>query len=574
MQRRLILSLFILIISIASLSEASGRRRSSSGSERIEGVITALSSNHASIRTSRDERQVSLQSSTPVKIDGKTLNATSLHVGDKVQVQTHKEADGTLSALSIEVETDEDVTGIVKTVSATALSIDTRNGVMNFTLTPDTVFLLHDRHVTADAIKPGVKVEVHWTRGTGDALIARVVEVHTELIETEGTVKAVGTSSITVHTGNNTDVTINTNADTAVRSGRLDATLAQIAVGNRVHVKSLKNADGSLLAVLIEVQNPNDLTRIEGVVTAVATDSIKVKKSSGDEVTLTVNADTIVRSDDQRLKIADIKVGDKVEIDATQTGTTLTAIRIEIQHDDERFAEVKGKIKTIAGSLLTIDTGDGKTVDVTITSSTVFRSDDKIASVSDLKVGDAVEIVAKKNADGSLEALFVEINDENDDQLLEIQGKIGAVDASSITVTTRSGDATAKIDSSTVVKIDGKSATVADLKVGMLVEVKAQKQVDNTLLAKTINAEGVDLGQIVEIKGSISAVDATSIKVTTASGDVTAAIDSSTIVLNGDGKASVSDLKTGMRVEVGAVRRADTTLLAKVIRIEDSGNHD
>src|SRR4029079_8334910 len=161
---------------------------------------------------------------------------------------------------------------VVKTVTATTLSIDTRDGVKDFTLTPDTVVLLHGRHVSASAIAVGQDVEVHWSQGAADALVARVVEIHTELVQTEGIVTAIGTDSLTVHTGNGTDVTITTNADTAVRSGSHELTVSQIATGNRVHVKSLANADGSLLAVLIEVQNPNDLTRVEGEVTAIAPD--------------------------------------------------------------------------------------------------------------------------------------------------------------------------------------------------------------------------------------------------------------------------------------------------------------
>ena len=119
MQRRLtILSLFIFIICLTtSHAEASGHRRASSGSERIEGVITALMSDQATIRTSHDERHVGLTSSTIVKIDGKKLDTSALQVGDKVEAQTRKNADETFSAISIEVETDEDVTGVVKAVS-------------------------------------------------------------------------------------------------------------------------------------------------------------------------------------------------------------------------------------------------------------------------------------------------------------------------------------------------------------------------------------------------------------------------------------------------------------------------
>jgi hypothetical protein len=494
MKRHVVVLLFaiVLITSLADVALGSGgRRRASARAERIEGVITAVASDQVTVRTSHDDRIVNLTSSTVVKLDGAKTNANVLQTGDKVEVHLRKETDGTLTALSIDVENDMDVSGVVKTVSPTSLTITTKDGDATFSLTPDTVVLLHGLRAPTDAITTGVKVEVHWFLGTGDARVARVVEVHTELVETEGTVTAISTDSMTVHPHEGSDVTIAITPDTAVRAGHHEANIGMIAVGSRVEVKSLEKADGSLVAVLINIENANDLTEVKGEVIAVSSDSITVKTRSGDEVTLTVNADTIVRIDDRSAAIGDVKVGDTVEIDATSSGTTLTAVRIKVENEDERFVEIKGSITNIAGSVLTVQTKKGP-VTVSLTSTTVFRG----GSATDLTTGSVVEITASRSADGSLQALNVEIengdDDHNDDQLVEIKGTTTAASPTSITVKTRSGDVTVAVDASTAIRMDDKKATAADLKTGQKVEVKAVRNADDTLLAKLIKIEDED----------------------------------------------------------------------------------
>lgn len=487
MKRRFSLLLaLILIVSLADVALASGGRRRASGSpERLEGVITAVATNQLTIRTARDDRQVNLTSSTIVKLNGQKTNANVLQVGDKVEVNANKAADGTLTALKVEVDNDMDVSGVVKSVSATELTITTKNGDATFTLTPDTVVLLHGVRATTAALATGVKVEVHWFAGTGDTRVARLIEVHTDLVETEGIVTAISADSITVQPRAGGDpVTIAITPDTVVRMDGHQTSPGTIAIGSKVEVKSVRNADNTLTAVLIQVDNPNDLTEVQGEVTAVSADSITVKTRSGDEVTFVVNADTIVRIDDRTAAIGDVRVGDHVEIDATSAGTTLTAVRIKVENEDDRFVEVKGTISDIAGSVLTVQTKKGP-VTVSLTSTTTFRG----GLASDLAVGTVVDITARRNADGSLEALNVEIEGGRDDvnnRLVEIKGSITAVDSSSITVSTRTGSMTAAIDASTVVQNGDKTGTVGDLKTGQRVEIKAQRNPDNTLLAKFI----------------------------------------------------------------------------------------
>ena len=495
MQRRisLFVSLFLLFF-IANVTLASGgRRRASGNGERLEGVVTAASADQLTVRTATADRDVKLNSSTVVKLNGQKSTTDTIQAGDKVEVKASKGADGTLTALEVDVENDMDVTGVVQSISATELTITTKNGDATFTLTEDTVVLLHGVRTSTDTIKVGDKVEVHWVAGDGDTRVARMINLHTDVKEVEGIVTEISDTSMTVQPHQGGDpVIIAITPDTVVRFAERQTNVDTIRVGSKVEVKTLLDANGVLTALFVEVHNPNDLDEIKGVVTAVGTDSITVDTGTGDPVVITVNGDTIVRVNGQTASLSDVKVGDKVEVDATSDGTTFTAVRINVENDDERFTEVKGSVTTLTGSVLTVQTKNGP-VDVSLTSSTTFRG----GSVADLTPGTEVEITAKRNSDDSLEALNVEIEESHDDHgggsnnapVAELKGTIKTVDANSIALDTRSGAITVSVDSSTVVQNGKKKGSVSDLEAGQKVEIKAQRKADNSLLAKLIKID-------------------------------------------------------------------------------------
>ena len=497
MQRRisLFVSLFLLFFIANVTLASSGRRRASSATERLEGIVTAVSSDQLTVKTSSAEPQVKLTSSTVVKVHGQSSTAGTIQVGDKVEIKATKGTDGTLTALQVDVESDRDMdaTGVVKSVSATEITITTKDGDETFTVNDDTIVLLHGVRTSIDTVKVGDKVEVHAVAGDAGTRVARLINLHTDVKEVEGIVTEVSDTSITVQPHQGGDpIVIALTPDTVVRFAERQTNTDTIRVGSKVEVKTLLDANGVLTALFIEVQNPKDLDEIKGTVTAVGTDSITVDTGTGDPVVINVNGDTLVRVNGQTASLTDVKVGDKVEVTTTSDGTTLTAVRINVENDDERFTEVEGSITNVAGSVVTVQTKKGP-VDVSITSSTTFRG----GSVSDLATGVNVEITAKRNSDGSLEALNVEIQKPKDDHhgggsdnaQVEVKGTIKTVDAGSITLDTKKGAVTVSIDSSTVIQKDEGKGSVSDLAVGQKVEIKAQRKADNSLLAKLIKID-------------------------------------------------------------------------------------
>ncbi|HMC70508.1 MAG TPA: DUF5666 domain-containing protein, partial [Mycobacteriales bacterium] len=65
------------------------------------------------------------------------------------------------------------------------------------------------------------------------------------------------------------------------------------------------------------------------------------------------------------------------------------------------------------------------------------------------------------------------------------------VGASSLTVTTRDhGDVTVNVNVSTVIRKEGKTIQLSDVKVGDGVDAEGQKVDEHTLLARTIEVKG------------------------------------------------------------------------------------
>ena len=151
----------------------------------------------------------------------------------------------------------------------------------------------------------------------------------------EGLVASLTDSSITVTTEHDGDVTVGVTADTVIRKGDAAATLADIQVGDKVDVKAQKDSTGGLVALGIKVESPGsgDMEiEASGAVTAVSATSITVH-SDGADVTFDVTATTVVRSGANLLTIADVHIGDQVEVKGVKTTTENTALFIQIEHD-------------------------------------------------------------------------------------------------------------------------------------------------------------------------------------------------------------------------------------------------
>jgi hypothetical protein len=480
------------------------RQRAAAKTDEIVGIVTQSSATSLTVRTATADRDVRLTSTTVVRVDDRASSISAIAVGDKVEVHAQKEADGTSTALTVEIEShpSTEVEGTVKAVTATSLTITTATADVVITLTSTTRFFAHGQTSTAAGVHVGDRVEVEVREQTDKTLAALVVKVEDESIHVRGTITAVSASSITVHTASG-DVVVALTSSTLIRMRGKVSNASMLLAGSRVEVQAVHRADQSLAAVTITIELANSLSEIEGSVTEVGSDHLKVHTKSGDDVTVAVNADTIIRANDHLAGLTDIKVGDRVNVNArVNADGSVTALRIEVEDEhgggngnDDHGAELTGNIASISAGAITVTTGGGSTITVNISATTSIRHGATTLAPSDLKVGNHVEVKGALNADGSIAATSIKVEDIGDDnghgngdddhhESVEFSGTVTAVSSTSLTV----GSNTAALTSSTVVK-NGGNASIADIKTGQRVEVKADRDSAGHLTATLVKID-------------------------------------------------------------------------------------
>jgi hypothetical protein len=474
------------------------RQRAAAKSEEIVGIVTQASANSLTVKTADATRDVALTSHTVVRVDDQASSISAIAVGDKVEIHAQKEADGTSTALAIEIEShpSTEVEGTVKSVSATSLTITTATGDVVIALTSTTRFFAHGVAGSAADVHAGDRVEVEVREQTDKTLAALVVKVQNESVHARGTIIAVSASSITVHTTTG-DVVVALTSSTLIRLQGKPTNASMLLVGSRVEVEAVHRADQSLAAVTITIELANALSEIEGTVFEVGSDHLKIHTKSGDDVTVAVNADTIIRANDHLAGLTDIKTGNRVSVNArVNADGTFTALRVEVETEhgggngnDDHGAEVAGVIASVSPGAISVTTGGGSTVTVKISSTTAIRRGGTTLTASDLKTGDRVEVKGTLNADGSVTATSINVEDMpgNDDhhEAVEFSGTVSAVSSTSLTV----GSNTVALNSSTVVKKGDHAASIADIKVGQRVEVKANRDAAGHLTATQVKIE-------------------------------------------------------------------------------------
>jgi len=134
--------------------------------------------------------------------------------------------------------------------------------------------------------------------------------------------------------------------------------------------------------------------------------------------TVLTNADTRIKRRGQPIALADVKVGDKVEVEgSSQADGSVLASKIKVedgendddQNDDE--VEFTGPIDSITPPTLMVS---GRKV--VTNGSTRIRRGDKTVALADLQVGEKVEVEGTKQADGSVLASKIKVEDGDDDE--------------------------------------------------------------------------------------------------------------------------------------------------------------
>jgi len=233
--------------------------------------------------------------------------------------------------------------GLVKSVGATELVVESRRGDATFVVNADTVIRKGQTAVAATDLKAGDRVHVRAAK-INDALVALLVIVQNtegehEASEFEGTVKAISADSLTLSTRGG-EVVLQLNAATTF-------TPAAPVVGDKVHVRAQKTND-VLVALIVNVQGKGDdddggehhggtVMTANGQVTATGSGQITVQSESHGSVVVKIDGNTIIKKQGTRIGAGDIKTGDFVNSRGTRIDEhSLLAEQIEVRGESGR----------------------------------------------------------------------------------------------------------------------------------------------------------------------------------------------------------------------------------------------
>jgi len=140
-------------------------------------------------------------------------------------------------------------------------------------------------------------------------------------------------------------------------------------------------------------------------------------------------------------------------------------------------------ITAINGNNISLKTADGWTRTITVDSGTTFSKSGATIALGDLKVGDEIGFRQTRETDGTftIDSLAV--------ILPHAGGEVTAVTGSTITLKGRDGStSTIKVTSQTTYTVNGASAKLADVKVGMVLIAEGTKAADGSLTATQVKA--------------------------------------------------------------------------------------
>ena len=217
-----------------------------------------------------------------------------------------------------------------------------------------------------------------------------VEEVDSPNAQIEGTIKSVGTNSITVTTTQNADIILNITTNTTIRIGDKVTTLSNLTAGQNVVVRydaSTKNAIRINVAVGKTVEETRAI--VKAINTSNKTVTLKIQQK---DVTLNITADTVIRIGDKgTASLSDLTVGQQVEVRYDTSNNTAIRINMAV---GETVGDVLGTIKGVdtTNKTVTITTKRQGDITLNITPDAIIRIGDKgTASLSDLTSGQKVE---------------------------------------------------------------------------------------------------------------------------------------------------------------------------------------
>lgn len=614
---------WLLIASFAVMLMAFGGAAQANDGVEFGGEVTVRGDAGFTVANDGGSRDVTVNGDTEYKYEsGEAATYDDVQVGGHVYVYGAETEDGVVASKVVLKGSDPDnivIEGKVTDVRMDGITVETEDGDKIIQTNDATKYHIGDIEVDREKLVVGVLVRVEAHAGDGDSIVADDVQIHDpadEAFRFEGKITELGDGSVTVENEektltflltDDTEVYIFGDGTHSFRPNAHDGsvgTLDDLKVGQRILVLAIKGDNDTLIALKIGIfGDRQEKMRIIGELTFVGEDSVTVVAGDKEfhflvtpDTLITLNPDNrdgVTAHDHEPIpgSISDLEVGMRVLVFGHKDGDNLVADRIHVLGVKEMEGiKLFGTIAEIGDGSIKLDTGD-KVLDITVNDDTkiIFKgnynndeeddSEDDGAtahdihkgSLTDLQVGMRVVAFAAKDGESLIARAIIAIGDEDNFEDHLFRGIITEVGDGSFVIKTRKGNVEFTLNSNTEVSHqNGDDATFADLKVGLLVAVSAEKNEDGVWANKVIILDGVnkpERGQF-ELEGVVISknAEAGTFDIRQPRGsEVTVYTDGETDFVNADGSLATFDaIVEGLFVAIEGKPQGDGLLAGEV----------
>jgi Domain of unknown function (DUF5666) len=259
--------------------------------------------------------------------NNQSVTATSLVVGDRVQIQSASGSPTTAAAVQIELA---ELFGIVSSVSGNTITIIGPEGFTRTILvSAQTTYTQDGQPSSLTAVTQGTRIEASGTiDANGTTLDALTIKVHSSFSNTRvvGVVTGFTASSVTVTTKSGASATYTFTTSTTFTEGHVATTQAALADGQRICITVSSAAPTTAVSVNIQ------LIRFFGVVSGLSTGGFVVTIHNNLSENVAVGATTVYTLHGQPSTLASVVNGVRVEVVGSLAtgGTTVNAQSVKI----------------------------------------------------------------------------------------------------------------------------------------------------------------------------------------------------------------------------------------------------
>jgi hypothetical protein len=214
------------------------------------------------------------------------------------------------------------------------------------------------------------------------------------------TITAISGSNLSLKTVDGWTRTIAVSGSTTITKGGQEAGIGDLKVGDQIHFRQTRNADGTFTISAIDVVLP----RVGGTVAEVTGSGFTLADPDGATWTIATTGSTAYTLGNGAGTAADVKTGVIVVVEGTLgQGNALTATAVHVQP-----ARIAGQVTATSADTITVTRPDGTSATIHVGSGTTYQVPGvATASLSDIAVGMFVAAEGTLRSDGSLSATVV-----------------------------------------------------------------------------------------------------------------------------------------------------------------------